>query len=99
MMRRLDQRGAAGLEFCLVGATFFTLMFVIFDLGRYAIMVHSLRMLANAGARAVMIEPACATAALQKQSLSGCASADPLSTSAKQNVAPALYWGGLTPTL
>ena len=55
MMRKLDQRGVAALEFCLVAVPFFTLMFAIFDLGRYAITMQSLRMLANAGARAVMI--------------------------------------------
>ena len=52
MMRKLDQRGVAALEFCLVAVPLFTLMFVIFDLGRYAITMQSLRMLANAGARA-----------------------------------------------
>ena len=55
MMRKLDQRGVAALEFCLVAVPFFTLMFAIFDLGRYAITMQSLRMLANAGARAIMI--------------------------------------------
>ena len=55
MMRKLDQRGVAALEFCLVAVPLFTLMFAIFDLGRYAITMQSLRMLANAGARAVMI--------------------------------------------
>ena len=49
MMRKLDQRGVAALEFCLVAVPLFTLMFVIFDLGRYAITMQSLRMLANAG--------------------------------------------------
>ena len=52
MMRKLDQRGVAALEFCLVAVPLFTLMFAIFDLGRYAITMQSLRMLANAGARA-----------------------------------------------
>ena len=55
MMRKLDQRGVAALEFCLVAVPLFILMFAIFDLGRYAITMQSLRMLANAGARAVMI--------------------------------------------
>ena len=52
MMRKLDQRGVAALEFCLVAVPLFTLMFAIFDLGRYAITMQSLRMLANAEARA-----------------------------------------------
>ena len=56
MMRKLDQRGVAALEFCLVAVPLFILMFAIFDLGRYAITMQSLRMLANAGARAMMIK-------------------------------------------
>ena len=32
MMRKLDQRGVAALEFCLVAVPFFILMFAIFDL-------------------------------------------------------------------
>ena len=48
MMRKLDQRGVAALEFCLVAVPLFFLMFAIFDLGRYAITMQSLRMLANA---------------------------------------------------
>ena len=92
-MRKLDKRGVAALEFCLVAVPLFTLMFAIFDLGRYAITMQSLRMLANAGARAVMIcyDPAHNTYA-------GC-TGDSLSDAAKQAVAPFLYAGGLTPTL
>ena len=98
MMRKLDQRGVAALEFCLVAVPLFTLMFVIFDLGRYAITMQSLRMLANAGARAMMIN--CYTnAVIQNNSPTGC-TGDPLpSVAAKQAVAPFLYAGGLTPTL
>src|SRR6516165_5877147 len=98
MMRKLDQRGVAALEFCLVAVPLFTLMFAIFDLGRYAITMQSLRMLANAGARAVMIS--CYTdAVIQKILPTGC-TGDPLpSDAAKQSVAPFLYAGGLTPTL
>ena len=55
MMRKLDQRGTAALEFCLVAVPLFFLMFAIFDFGRYAITMQSLRMLANTGARAVML--------------------------------------------
>ena len=94
MMRKLDQRGVAALEFCLVAVPLFTLMFAIFDLGRYAITMQSLRMLANAGARAVMI---CYD--VPKKTYTGC-TGDPLpSDAAKQAVAPFLYAGGLTPTL
>jgi hypothetical protein len=93
-MRKLDQRGVAALEFCLVAVFLFTLMFAIFDLGRYAITMQSLRMLANAGARAVMI---CYD--VPKKTYTGC-TGDPLpSDAAKQAVAPFLYAGGLTPTL
>ena len=97
MMRKLDQRGTAALEFCLVAVPLFTLMFAIFDLGRYAITKQSLRMLANAGSRTVMIN--CYTNALiQKNLPTGC-TGDPLqSDAAKQAAAPFLYAGGLTPT-
>jgi hypothetical protein len=97
-MRRLDQRGVAAFEFILVFVPLFTLMFAIFDLGRYAITMQSLRTLASAGARAVMIH--CYTpAVVQNQSPSGC-TGDPLPiTTDKQNAAPFLYFGGLTPTL
>src|SRR6266498_5947027 len=94
MMRKLDQRGVAALEFCLVAVPLFILMFAIFDFGRYAITVQSLRMLANAGARAVMI-----TYDATSNTYTGC-TGDPLpSAAAKQAVAPFLYGGGLTPTL
>jgi Flp pilus assembly protein TadG len=93
MMRKLDQRGVAALEFCLIAVPLFTLMFAIFDFGRYAITMQSLRMLANAGARAVMISYDATT-----NTYTGCAG-DPLSDAAKQAVAPFLYSGGLTPQL
>lgn len=99
MMRKLDNRGASAFEFILVFVPLFTLMFVIFDLGRYAITMQSLRTLASAGARAVMIS--CYTPAMLQsppQSPSGC-TGDPLSLTAKQNAAPFLYFGRLTPTL
>jgi Flp pilus assembly protein TadG len=54
-MRKLDQRGTAALEFCLVAGFVFTLMFAIFDFGLYAITMQSLRRLANVGAREVML--------------------------------------------
>jgi Flp pilus assembly protein TadG len=96
-MRRLDQRGMAGFEFILVAVPLFTLTFAIFDLGRYAITVQSLKALANAGARAVMIN--CYTDdVVRQQSPSGCTT-DYLSASVKQSMAPFLYYGGLTPTL
>ena len=66
MMRKLDQRGVAAFEFCLGAVPLFTLMFAIFDLGRYAITMQSLRTLANAGARAMMINNCYVNAELQK---------------------------------
>src|SRR6516165_4691365 len=97
MMKKLDQRGVAALEFCLVAVPLFTLMFAIFDLGRYAITMQSLGMLANAEARANMIS--CLTpAAVGNTSPTGCIG-DWLSLTRKQAVAPFLYGAGLTPTL
>lgn len=92
----------------MVAVPLFTLMFVIFDLGRYAITAQSLRALADAGARAMMIK--CYTPTLigtipqspwsaTNTTPSSC-TGDPLPTDqAKQNVAPFLYAGNLTPTL
>lgn len=97
-MRKLDQRGVAALEFCLVALPLFMFMFAIFDLGRYAITVQSLRALANAGARAMMINDCYVNNVISKTSPT--CSGDPLPTdAAKQAVAPFLYNGGLTPTL
>ena len=95
MMKKLDKRGVAALEFCLVAVPLFTLMFAIFDLGRYAITMQSLRMLANAGARAWMI---CYAKGVIQSPPPPC-TGDPLPASAKQAAAPFLYAGGLTPTL
>ena len=95
-MRKLDQRGIAALEFCLIAVALFTLMFAIFDLGRYAITMQSLRMLANAGARTWMIND-CYVNNVIKKATPTC-SGDPLpSAAAKNAVAPML--GGLSPTL
>ncbi|MES5486383.1 pilus assembly protein [Bradyrhizobium sp. INPA03-11B] len=97
-MRRLDQRGVAALEFCLVFVPLCLTIFAVFDLGRYAITLQSLRMLANAGARTIMIN-CYSNAVIQKNAPTTC-SGDPLPTdTAKQAVAPFLYAGGLTPTL
>jgi hypothetical protein len=97
-MKKLDKRGVAALEFCLVAVPLFILMFAIFDLGRYAITMQSLRALASAGARAMMIN--CYTPdVINNQPFTNCL-VDPLpSDAAKQAVAPFLYAGGLTPVL
>jgi Flp pilus assembly protein TadG len=100
-MRKLDRRGAAALEFVLAILPLLCLIFVIFDLGRYAITMQSLRALANAGARAVMIDNCFTTDLLQQKSPSSCftnCTGDPLPTG-KQNWAPFLYFEGLNPTL
>jgi Flp pilus assembly protein TadG len=104
MMRRLDQRGVAALEFCIVAAAFFILVFAIIDLGRYALTMQSLRMLADAGARKTMIglpDFSCYTDAAIAHGTPTC-SGDPLPSDAqKQAVAPFLYSrdGTLKPTL
>src|ERR1700758_4844530 len=106
MIKKLDKRGVASLEFCLVAVPLFaTLMFAIFDLGRYVITVQSLHALANAGARAWII---CYenNVVVNDQPLANC-TGDPagwaapatLSSSDKQKFEPFLYAGGLTPTL
>jgi Flp pilus assembly protein TadG len=104
MMRKLDQRGVAALEFCLVAAAFFITVFAIFDLGVYAITVQSLHRLADAGARATMVNTvgnACYTewVIYHKTTTPNC-SGDPLSAAgAKQAVAPFLYSSSGPPTL
>jgi Flp pilus assembly protein TadG len=98
MMGRRDQRGSAALEFCCVAVPWLLSMFVVFDLGRYAITMHSLHMLADAGARLWTI---CQANDLVQgtTSFTNC-TGDPLPLdSDKQAVAPFLYTGGLTPTL
>ena len=97
MMKRLDQRGVAALEFCLVAVPLFTLMFVIFDLGRYAITVQSLSVLANAEVRAIVMQ-CYAQAKSTGASPSGCTT-DYLTASQKQTIAPLLYAAGLTPAV
>jgi hypothetical protein len=95
-MRKLDQRGVAALEFCIVAVPLFVLMFAIFDLGRYAITKQSLHKLTNAGARAWMI--CYQNDVLQSQPTTNCAG-DGLPDSVKRSIVPFLYAGGLTPTL
>jgi Flp pilus assembly protein TadG len=90
MMRKLDQRGVAALEFCLVAVPLFTLIFAIFDLGRYAITMQSLHMLANAEARANMINCYTPAKAINNTSPSTC-TGDYLSDAQKQTVAPFAY--------
>jgi len=93
-MRKLNKRGTAALEFCLVAVPLFTLMFAIFDFGRYAITMQSLRMLANVGAREVML-----SYDATNNTYTACTGDLLPSVAAKNAVPPALYFGGFTPTL
>jgi TadE-like protein len=95
-MKRLDQRGSAAFEFCLVAVFFFTFVFAIFDLGRYAITMQLLRALASEGARATMIK--CYTPKVtQSLSPSGCTSVSTYYTSTYLTSVPTIM--GFTPTL
>ncbi|WP_246230609.1 TadE family protein [Bradyrhizobium cytisi] len=98
-MRKLDQRGVAAFEFCLVGGALFTLIFAIFDFGRYAITVQSLRMLASAGARANIIN--CYTPAVIAGTSPSACTTDYLSDPEKQAIVPFLFNSslGLSPTV
>lgn len=98
MMRKLDQRGVAAFEMTLVFVPLFTLVFVIFDLGRYAITQQSLNALVDAEARATMINCYTPDVTVNKTSPSGCTT-DYLSATQKQAIAPFLYYAGLTPTV
>ena len=97
MMRKLDQRGVAALEFCIIAVPLFFLMFAIFDLGIYAITKQSLQTLANAGARKMMIK--CYTpAAIANTSPSGCTDINTyFPDSERQAIAPLLYGADLKP--
>lgn len=98
-MKRLDQRGVAALEFCLIVVPLFTLIFVIFDFGRYAITMQSLRALADAGARANIIQ--CYTPAVIAGTSPSACTTDYLSAAQKQAIAPFLFNSslGLSPTV
>jgi hypothetical protein len=101
VMKRLDNRGVAALEFVLVAVPWFILMYPIFDLGRYAITMQSLRSLASAEAREMMIQ--CYTSqVINSQLPTKCGDSthqDYMSDSDKQTYAPFLYAGGLAPRL
>ena len=90
-----DRSGATAMEFGIIGVVVFTMMFAIFDLGRYAITLHSLEMLAAESARTEII---CFSPALAGRPATTC-SGDPLSVATKQTLFPFLYLGGLAPTV
>ncbi|VIO73671.1 TadE/TadG family type IV pilus assembly protein [Bradyrhizobium ivorense] len=91
-MRKLDQRGAAAFEFCLIAFVLFSMIFAIIDFARYALTMQSLRTLANMSARTTSISDCYVNAALNKTTPS-CPS-DPLTLAQKQDVAPYLYNNG-----
>jgi Flp pilus assembly protein TadG len=96
MMKVLNERGVAAFEFCLIAVPIFMFILAMFDLGRYAITIQSLNVLANAQARAIMI--GCYTnAKVQSTSPSACTS-DPLTDTQKKALAPYLYGAGQKPT-
>lgn len=97
MMKKLDQRGGAAFEFCMVAVVFFTLIFTIFDLARYAITVQSLRALASAQARAIMLD--CYVPSGVSDATTCTSSNYSLTNGQMQNAAPFLFRGGLTPSL
>jgi hypothetical protein len=115
MMRKLDQRGVASFEFLAVAVAFFSLVYVIFDLGRYAITVQSLRALASLGARQMMIccytpsrlgldptqvpIPPCPTTVTTVPTSPSGCTGSYLPTVDMKAFAPLLYAGGLTPQL
>jgi hypothetical protein len=97
-MRRVfhDRRGSTALEFSLIALPFFFILFGVFDIGRYAITVQSLRTLTSATGRAVMVS-CYGPNVIQSLSPASC-TADPLTTVQKQIIAPFLFVGGLAPS-
>ncbi|WP_429039951.1 TadE family protein [Bradyrhizobium elkanii] len=87
----------AALEFCLAAVPLFTMIFAILDFGRYTITIQSLRMLADASARANMIK--CYTPAVLASNSPSICTGDYLADADKQTIAPFLYGAGLTPTV
>jgi hypothetical protein len=96
-MKRLlnDRSGATAMEFGIIGVMMFSMTFAIFDLGRYAITLHSLEMLAAESARTEII---CYSPQLSGLPATTCPG-DPLSVATKQTLFPFLYLGGLAPTV
>jgi hypothetical protein len=84
-----DRSGATAMEFGIIGVMMFSMTFAIFDLGRYAITLHSLEWLAAESARAEII---CYSPALAGGPAKTC-SGDPLSDATKQTLFPFLYLG------
>jgi hypothetical protein len=87
------------MEFGIIGVVMFMMVFAIFDLGRYAITLHSLEMLAAESARQEII---CYSPSLAGLPATVCPG-DPLNVQAANSSArqlfPFLYLGGLKPTV
>src|SRR5258708_38673438 len=83
------------MEFGIIAIPMFLMMFGIFDLGRYALTLHSLGSLVDESARAEII---CYSPRLATNAAVNC-SGDPLSAATKQSLVPFLYVGGLSPTV
>lgn len=81
-----DRRGATTLEFSMIALPFFFMMFGFFDIGRYAIVVNSEKILASAEARAIMVS-CYGPAATAGTSPASCTT-DPLTTTQKLAFAP-----------
>jgi hypothetical protein len=87
------------MEFGIIAFVMFMMVFAIFDLGRYAVTLHSLEMLAAESARQEIICYSRSLAGLPARVCPG----DPLNVQAANSSArqlfPFLYLGGLTPTV
>jgi Flp pilus assembly protein TadG len=96
-----DRSGATAMEFGIIGILVLSVFFGMFDLGRYAITLHSLNVLADESARQEIIcySPYIAAHNVAAAVASNKCSGDPLIASNKQALAPFLYYGGLTPTV
>lgn len=92
-----NRRGTTALEFSLVALPFLLTLFAIFDVGRYALTIYSLKTLASATARQIIIS-CYSPSVLSGGSPSSC-TADPFTTAQQRAIAPFLYAGGLSPTV
>jgi Flp pilus assembly protein TadG len=93
-----DRRGTTALEFGLIGLPFLLMLLGIFDIGRYAITAHSLQTLADANARALIVNNCYSWQIIKGQAVN-CGNANLLSAAQNQAIAPFAYVGGLAPTV
>jgi hypothetical protein len=88
-----DRRGATALEFTLVLFPLLVFIFAIFDVSRYALTWYSVSNLADEAMRQQII---CYSPLIANTAKTVTCPSDPFSTGQKQDIAPALFWGGLT---